>query len=937
MNFRDMIIRRKVCLSAILWLCCFVVPARAIQNGSANQMPNHGKHLSETNRQELLRISGDLKHENMEKRRLVEEFAASNKVQIRKEFSDGKVIELVRVENGHPWYYSTNNSSAAATTKANQFWQGGRLALNLDGSTLPPIGIWDAGAVLADHQEFISNGTSRVVQQDKVTSVSTHATHVAGTLAAGGTNNKAKGMAFNARINAYDWTNDNAEMAEAAANGMLISSHSYGYTYGWNGDKWFGNAAISTREDYRFGFYSSYTREWDDIAYKAPYYLIVKSAGNDRGDKGPENAEYPADGNSDGFDCIGTDAIGKNILTVGAVSQVANYNNPSDVVLYSSSSWGPADDGRIKPDIVGKGVLVYSSSAISASAYATMNGTSMATPNVAGTLALVQEYYMQLNGSPMRASTLKALAIHTADEAGPAPGPDYMFGWGLVNGEKAAQIIRKSKENGISIQELSLTNGGSYQLQVISDGKEPLKATIAWTDPAGKALSPALNPVTPALVHDLDLSIYGTEKKYFPWKLDKNNPSAPATQNSKNHVDNVEVVFLDNPEPGTYTIQVAHTGVITGSQMYSLIISGAELYSVSQPVADFIASNNEITPGETVRFTQKAINQPTSFSWEFEGAESMASQEENPVVTYFREGTYKVKLTVTNAAGSDTEVKVNYITVKPARVEVAFNASRTTITEGESVSFSDLTANNPNSWLWTFPGGNPSTSTEKNPTITYTSPGTYNVTLLAANEQGYEELTMPGYITVVIKAPEADFTASATLTETGKEIIFTDRSTHSPISWEWTFPGGNPASSNEQNPTVTYNYSGVYDVILKVTNASGTSELIRKQYITVNASNPLTESSGAAGGITTGINDRQASGPVFKAFPNPVSDNLFVQMDSWSGPLDVRMMDIAGRVVHSSRSFDNKLTLNVSNFNKGLYILTVSDGTSVSSQRIAVH
>lgn len=937
MNFRDMIIRRKVCLFAILWLCCYIAPAQAIHNSPANQPSLHGKYLSETNRQVLTHISGVLKHENTEKRRQVEEFAVSNKIQIRKEFSDGKVLELVHVENGHPWYYSTNNSSAAATTKANQFWQGGRLELNLDGSTLPPIGIWDAGAVLADHQEFLSNGTSRIVQQDKAASVSTHATHVAGTLAAGGINSKAKGMAFNARINAYDWTNDNAEMAAAAASGMLISSHSYGYTYGWNGDKWYGNAAISTTEDYRFGFYSSYTREWDNIAYNAPHYLIVKSAGNDRGDKGPENAEYPADGNSDGFDCIGTDAVGKNILTVGAVSQVANYNNPSDVVLYSSSSWGPADDGRIKPDIVGKGVLVYSSSSTSAAAYATMNGTSMATPNVAGTLALVQEYYMQLNGTPMRAATLKALAIHTADEAGPAPGPDYMFGWGLVNGESAARLILKNKESGISIQELTLLNGGSYQLEVISNGNEPLKATIAWTDPAGKALEPALNPETPALVHDLDLSISGSEKKFFPWKLNKNNPSAPATQNSKNHVDNVEVVFLENPEPGTYTIQVTHDGVINGSQMFSLIITGAELNTISPPVADFSASRLEIIPGETVHFTQKAINQPTSFSWEFEGAETTVKNDENPSVTYLSEGTYKVKLTVSNAAGSDTEVKVNYITVKPAPVQVAFNASQTSITEGESVSFTDLTANNPDTWQWTFQGGSPSTSAEKNPRVTYTIPGTYDVTLRAANEQGYDELTIRGYITVTVKAPEANFTASATTTETGKEVRFTDKSSYTPIAWEWTFPGGNPATSTEQNPTVTYDNSGVYDVILKVTNASGTSELIRKQFITVNASNPMTESSGAASEMTTGIHDKAVSGPVFKAYPNPASDNLIVQMDSWSGPLDIRMNDIAGRLVYSGTSFDNKLTLNVSSFNKGLYILTVSDGTSVSSQRIAVH
>ncbi len=122
----------------------------------------------------------------------------------------------------------------------------------------------------------------------------------------------------------------------------------------------------------------------------------------------------------------------KNILTVGAVNPIAaGYSSAADVLMSSFSSWGPTDDGRIKPDVVADGVGLTSSIASSNNAYATYSGTSMATPNVTGSLLLLQEYYVQLHpGIFMRSATLKGLTIHTADEAGPNPGPDYQFGWG---------------------------------------------------------------------------------------------------------------------------------------------------------------------------------------------------------------------------------------------------------------------------------------------------------------------------------------------------------------------------------------------------------------------------------------------------------------------------------------------------------------------------
>ncbi len=132
---------------------------------------------------------------------------------------------------------------------------------------------------------------------------------------------QAKGMGYNGELDAYEWNSDETEMATAAAAGMEISNHSYstaaGYYqyYQWiwmaMGIGYGTSTSISTQEDYQFGFYDSFAQNWDQIAYNAPYYLIVKSAGNDRGE-GPSNAvTYPVDGYPDGYDCIAHQALSK--------------------------------------------------------------------------------------------------------------------------------------------------------------------------------------------------------------------------------------------------------------------------------------------------------------------------------------------------------------------------------------------------------------------------------------------------------------------------------------------------------------------------------------------------------------------------------------------------------------------------------------------------
>lgn len=1149
-------IRKAIYLIAIV-LLSGIIPLHAQRVDQAVMSDKNARNeiLRETNKEELIRISKSLENQFNLSKKVVEEFARKNNIEIRKELPNGKVIQLVDVENGQPWFYVTHNTGAAATTRANQLWSGGSLGLNLDGSFIPPVGVWDAGAVLSSHQEFTNGAVSRIVQKDNATALSTHATHVTGTIAAKGVNTRAKGMAPNTRIFAYDWSNDAAEMASAAADGMLISNHSYGYTYGWSGTNWFGNPNISKQEDYRFGFYSTYSRNWDNIAYNAPYYLIVKSAGNDR-NEGPTDGAYPKDGYPDGFDCIGTDAIGKNILTVGSVSQVSNYTGPSSVLMSSNSGWGPADDGRIKPDVVGKGVMVYSASGSSATGYATMSGTSMASPNVAGTLALLQEYYWKLNGKFMRSATLKALTIHTADEAGPADGPDYMFGWGLVNAERAAQLITANQTNDITIQELTLKNNGSFQIDVYSNGNQPLKATIVWTDPAGNALSPALDTETPALVHDLDLLISGNNADFYPWKLDRNNPSAPATRISKNYVDNVEVVLIDNPVPGMYSIKVTHEGILSADQAFSLIISGAQKNNLVLPVANFFTDKTEIFVGESVQYNDQSLNAET-YLWTFEGGMPATSTAKNPVVKYSVTGPYSATLTVSNNNGSDSKTVAALIKVKPLPVIAEFSASSTTVVEGGTVNFTDLSLNNPTTWSWTFQGGTPTTSNAQHPSVSYNKAGVYDVTLTVGNTDGSSQITKSGYITVSMKSPVAgftaakteifagesvqftdqtqnaqsyawtfeggtpatsvaknplvtyyvpgiysvtlvvsnssgtnsitqpalitvksppviaEFTASATLIVEGGSVNFTDMSINNPTSWNWTFEGGTPSTSTLRHPSVTYNKAGVYSVKLVASNSSGSNEILKAGYIKVEkieeisypesssiisatewintvtfgnfsnrnsgpstysdftnqrivlnegtsysltmapgyngAKNPLNwkvwidfnnnQQFGDAGEeIFSALNNRNnASGKItiprgvaplvtrmrvamsfgeiplwwgtfqrgevedytveiaprvssknddmgigldiasMIVYPNPVNDKLFVKLSNWDSILKIKLTDMTGRTVHLTETSDNLIMLDVSGYNKGLYILTVTDGRNIDSHKVTVH
>ncbi|WP_169630215.1 S8 family serine peptidase [Flavobacterium humi] len=501
-----------------------------------------------------------LKKGELDKKNAIEK-AKINNWPITLKGENGNFMELMKLTpDGFPLYYSTENANAAKSTRANHLNTGGSLGLTLNGQGLVAR-VWDGGTVRRTHNLL----TGRVTTVDDATGTIyvAHSTHVTGTMIASNASPVTKGMAWQAEARTFNWTNDSAEALDEVQGGMLISNHSYGVPI--------ISATNVPLSPWYIGTYSAESYEWDQVAYSAPYYLMVASAGNNGMDDNTDPAAF-------GYDKLTGNKVSKNNLVVANALDASvdvNGNLTAPVEINLSSSQGPADDRRIKPDITGNGTDVISCNSTTNTATISMTGTSMASPNVAGTLMLLQQHYKNLTNNFMRAATLKGLACHTADEAGNI-GPDAIYGWGLLNAKKAAQTLTN---NGLTswVSEEVLNQGQTYTMTVKSDGVNPLMASITWTDVPGtiNAGERPINDATPALVNDLDIRVTRNATTYFPWKLDT-DVTAEAIRTGDNNVDNVEQVKIDAPVAGDYTITITHKGTLQGGtkQNYALVVTG---------------------------------------------------------------------------------------------------------------------------------------------------------------------------------------------------------------------------------------------------------------------------------------------------------------------------------------------------------------------------
>jgi hypothetical protein len=538
---------------------------------------------------------------------------------------EGRAAYLEAVEDGLPAYKGTFNLYAARTISTDRVRPGGDTGLDLTG-TNTFFGMWDEGAVRSTHLEL----SGRATPLDGETNINFHATGVAGTLAATGLlpvwiysggnwyliSNAMRGMSYQASLGSWGFNNDSVEMRTAVVtNAIELSNHSYGWRNGWeqlSADlwRWWGFPFISTIEDPKFGQYNSVTREFDSITFDNPFYLTVWAAGNDQ-NEGPTNQPVthiawgivsnqvvevtvtnvtrPLDGDAGGFDTMSPQASAKNVLTVGAVLPIpTGYTNASQVVLgvdaagRTFSSCGPTDDGRIKPDLVADGVQLITTDSDADDDVNIRSGTSFSAPSVTGSINLLRQHHTQLHpeAAPLRASTWKVLLIHTADEAGPHPGPDYRFGWGLMNTWRAALLLGQNATNGWRsfIKEVRLQPGGVIEFPIVAEGgANELRVTHAWTDAPGIADGlGVLDSSTLKLVNNLDLRVISPSgMTNLPWVLDPVMRTNAATQ-ADNNLDNIEQVVVSNVVAGTYTVRITHEGSLTNDQPQwdSIIISG---------------------------------------------------------------------------------------------------------------------------------------------------------------------------------------------------------------------------------------------------------------------------------------------------------------------------------------------------------------------------
>jgi subtilisin family serine protease len=423
------------------------------------------------------------------------------------------------------------------------------------------MGQWDGGAVDRSHPDLSEQVT---IHTD--TGVSSHATGVAGTLVGRG-ECKATGMAPGASLHSFYYRPDVPSQMKTAKHydQIIIANHSWVYETGWaynpRGDKmwaWFGSDA--------FGNYSQHSAAWDNVI-RHKGVISVNGAGNDRGEGFDRSGEahyhenwdnrlyydsHPQDGP---YGCISDIGSAKNVITVGAVDDKGH--------MTEFSSWGPTNDGRIKPDLVANGVGLTTTNMNDHNEYMTMTGTSSATPVVSGATALLVQAYQQIMDQDPSPAMVKALLVNTAADLGQT-GPDYQYGWGLVDLRDAVDTLNAPaiflNENTVS-SHMDMTY--TYTVNV-SPGTPELKVTVVWSDREG---SPSAGK---ALVNDIDLSISDPEDVvYEPWVLDGENPGYPAGT-GVNRVDNVEQVLVPWPREGEWKVRVKGAQIQV-SQDYAVV------------------------------------------------------------------------------------------------------------------------------------------------------------------------------------------------------------------------------------------------------------------------------------------------------------------------------------------------------------------------------
>lgn len=395
---------------------------------------------------------------------------------------------------------------------------------NLNGKGVT-IGVGD-NADVSSHLDF----TGRLINRNP-NPLSYHGLHVTGTAAGGGIiDPKQKGMAPKATVLSQSFSD------------VIVYAPSYVTDYDMVATNNSYHTAQSGCEGERE--YNALSRYGDAQMLAYPQLQHVFASGNDGN---ATCSPYPQSFGTvkSGWQC------GKNILTVGAL----NVSNNS---IASYSGRGPTQDGRIKPEITADGFAVRSTTP--GNGYDLNYGTSMASPGVTGSLALMYERYRQLNaGNNPQSALMKAIVCNTAEDIGNA-GPDYTYGFGMLNARRAVEAIDSARYFTGTI-----ANGANATHNfTVPPGTRRLKVVVYWNDAA------AASNASSTLVNDIDMVVIEPSLAlHRPMVLN----STPASVNTvaaeaPDHVNNIEQAVIENPAPGVYSAALNGFNIPSGTQDY---------------------------------------------------------------------------------------------------------------------------------------------------------------------------------------------------------------------------------------------------------------------------------------------------------------------------------------------------------------------------------
>ena len=471
------------------------------------------------------------------------------------------------IEPISPPSYPENNT-AVTLNRSNYLNSPSDNGLKYDGTGVNVM-MQDDG-IIGEHIDY----QGRLDQSHITSNSGDHGDHVAGTImGAGNLNPLGKGMANGAFLYVFGSSDNNYSSVPNLYQNQNLVITSKSYSNGCNAG------------------YTTLSRDLDEQIDNYPSLIHVFSAGN----SGTSDCGYGAGSNWGNI--TGGHKVGKNVITVGNL-------NEEDVIA-NSSSRGPAEDGRIKPDVCAKGTNVFST--VDVNDYAYKTGTSMSCPGVSGSLAQLYHAYKDLNnGQNPRSSLIKAALMNSAEDLG-NPGPDFIYGWGRVN-------LKRSYETLLNQQYFydSLDNGNNTTITLnVPAGQGQLRVMLYWSDIEGTANAAI------ALVNDLDMTITTPSGNVVdPWILNSaanaNSLNANATRGN-DHLNNVEQITIDNPSSGNYTISIDGFNVPSGPQDFYVVYE----FRNDDVILTYPNGGDPFVPGETEKIRWDAFENTGNFSLEY--------------------------------------------------------------------------------------------------------------------------------------------------------------------------------------------------------------------------------------------------------------------------------------------------------------------------------